>query len=347
MAKATRDPKKEQEQRDKIKVALADAVASQADADVFLYNFGIDPEAELRFRKALRGRKNKRPNLLLFLTTEGGDPDTAYRMARMLQSSYAQITAVVCGWCKSAGTLMCIGANDLVMCEEAELGPLDIQIAKADEWEAGSGLAIEAAFEKLQEESVKLFLRHLQNIRSESGSRITFRTASEIASQMVIGVTRDVFAKFDPLSIGEDHRSNLVAQHYGQRLNLRGRNLYPDSEQDMGGLRMLLRGYPSHSFVIDFDEARNLFRRVKRPKGQLAELTGLLGMEMVLPRHARRNQIPRMEFLNNEKRSRKKAASPSKGRRGSPAPATGTGAKVISGHISPSSKQNPGRKDAA
>ena len=61
---------------------------------------------------------------------------------------------------------MCIGANDLVMCEEAELGPLDIQIAKADEWEAGSGLAIEAAFEKLQEESVKLFLRHLQNIRS-------------------------------------------------------------------------------------------------------------------------------------------------------------------------------------
>jgi hypothetical protein len=74
------------------------------------------------------------------------------------------------------------------------------QIAKADEiWERSSGLAVEAAFEKLQQESFKLFFNNLMDIKEQAG-RITFKTAAEIAAQMVIGQTKDIFAKIDPLT---------------------------------------------------------------------------------------------------------------------------------------------------
>ena len=43
---------------------------------------------------------------------------------------------------------MCIGAHELMMGDRGELGPLDVQIVKADEMdEQKSGLVAEAAFE--------------------------------------------------------------------------------------------------------------------------------------------------------------------------------------------------------
>jgi ClpP class serine protease len=39
----------------------------------------------------------------------------------------------VSGYCKSAGTLIALGANELAFGEHGELGPLDVQIAKRDE----------------------------------------------------------------------------------------------------------------------------------------------------------------------------------------------------------------------
>lgn len=321
---------------------LANELANARDADLFVYNFGLESGVEFEVRRVLSGRKAKRTNLVLFLTTEGGDPDSAYRIARCFQSHYQHIAVVVCGWCKSGGTLICIGAHELVVADDGELGPLDIQLTKVDEWEHSSGLAIEAAFEKLQEESFRLFIKHVQNIKQEAAGRITFRTAAEIAAKMVVGVTSDIFAKIDPLSVGEDHRATLIAEQYAFRLNLKANNLRPDTDYEAGGLRMLLRGYPSHGFAIDREEAKSLFRRVSRPTGQLAELTELFGMEMVLPRSSRRNQSPRLEFLNDEKRTRAKSASRPKRGSGPRVPAGSARTPDLPRNLPESAEQNPG-----
>lgn len=279
--------------------AAAKKAAAARSADVLVFNFGLEPGFELVFIEMIRKRKNKRKSLLFFLTTEGGDPDTAYRMARYLQETYETITVCVPGWCKSAGTLMCIAGDELVIGDHGELGPLDIQIAKSDElWERSSGLAVNASFEKLQQESFSFFIKYLMDIKAESKGRITFRTAADIAAQVAIGVTSPIFSKLDPLTIGEDHRSNLVAGEYAIRLNLKPLNLKKDYRAD--GLEMLLRGYPSHGFVIDRKEASKLFKRASAPDGDLLELFGKLGRDMVLPRNASRNQPPRLEYLNDE-----------------------------------------------
>ncbi len=78
--------------------------------------------------------------MVLMLSTFGGDPDAAYRIARCLRRRYTRVSAMISGFCKSAGTLLLLGADDLVFTEHGELGPLDVQYWKQDELEEmGSG----------------------------------------------------------------------------------------------------------------------------------------------------------------------------------------------------------------
>jgi hypothetical protein len=328
---------------------VAGEIASSRDCDVLILNCGMDRGVHYLVQDFLKKRKVRKKNLVLIVTTEGGDPDSTYRVARCLQGIYAHITIVVAGWCKSAGTLLCIAGSELIVADTGEMGPLDIQIAKSDELgERSSGLTVEAAFEKLQAQSFELFIRNLSDIKNKIGGRITFRTAADIASQMVIGQTSDIFAKFDPVSIGEDHRANLVAEEYAVRLNLKSKNLRSGARSN--GLDMLLRGYPSHSFVIDREEAKGLFLNVNAPSGQIAELLDLLGMDVVVPRSPSLNQPMRLEFLNAEKSPRAKGkgkGKPTNRRGGGPKPVQKTDPSVIRRNLPPSPKQDGGAKEAA
>ena len=322
---------------------VAGELSLSRDCDILVLNYGMERGLHHFVQDFLKKRKIKKKNLVLFVTTEGGDPDSTYRIARCLQGIYSQITIVVAGWCKSAGTLLCIAGGELIVADSGELGPLDIQIAKSDELgERSSGLTVEAAFEKLQAQSFELFYRNLSDIKTKIGGRITFRTAADIASQMVIGQTSDIFAKFDPVSIGEDHRANLVAEEYAVRLNLKAKNLRVDARSD--GLDMLLRGYPSHSFVIDREEARRLFRNVQAPTGQISELVDLLGLDVIIPRSASLNQPMRLEFLNAEKSTRAKGKG-----KGKPSNRRGRSSKSLPESNPTNIRRNlpPGAQEAA
>ncbi len=91
------------------------------------------------------------------LVTEGGDPDAAYRMSRSLQEHYERFFCVVVGWCKSAGTLITIGAHELILVQQ-ELGPLDVQMSKRDDlMEMQSGQTVVAALSSLQEKAFGAF----------------------------------------------------------------------------------------------------------------------------------------------------------------------------------------------
>lgn len=278
----------------------ANRVAEAHDADVLILNYEILPPIDLMFISRVAGRK-ARKNAFLFLTTEGGSADSAFRIMRFLQARYQRVSVVVCGWCKSAGTLMCIGAHELIIGEAGELGPLDVQIVKADEMdEQKSGLVAEAAFEKLQQEAYKFFMGFVQDIGG-SEYRVTLKTASDIATKMTIGVIQPIFDKLEPVTIGEDYRSNQLARAYAERLNVHSKSLKRGSHVD--ALENLLAGYPSHGFVIDAKEAAELFRVVKPLPPELVELTQILGMDVIMPRNRRQEQGPRLEFINDEQQT--------------------------------------------
>lgn len=275
----------------------ANALSNALDADVFVFNFEVSASIDFRFRVKMAERE-PRTNLVMFITTEGGSADSAFRIMRLVQERYKRITVVVPGWCKSAGTLMCIGAHDLQIGDLGELGPLDVQIVKVDELdEQKSGLVAEAAFEKMQQEASKFFMQFVADMGG-SGYRVTLRTAAEIATNMTVGVMSPIFAKLDPTTVGEDYRSNRLAHAYAERLNLYSRNL--ERSQRVDALTNLLSGYPSHGFVIDRKEASSLFKRVRAMTPEVERVVDLKFGDMILPRNRRQEQSPIMEFLNDE-----------------------------------------------
>ena len=107
------------------------------DRDLFCYRGVISYENVIRLRQTLlKARLRNRSKASLVLTTNGGDANEAYRLARFFQESYGQLggfRVVVLGPCKSAGTLVAVGATELAMGPLGELGPLDVQLAKQDE----------------------------------------------------------------------------------------------------------------------------------------------------------------------------------------------------------------------
>ncbi|NJK36080.1 MAG: hypothetical protein HC919_14710, partial [Oscillatoriales cyanobacterium SM2_2_1] len=216
--------------------------------------------------RLIRGLAERRPNVILVATTFGGDPDAAYRMARFLQQQYDRFTLCVFGFCKSAGTLLAIGADEIVMSNFGELGPLDIQVSKEDDFRSRSGLDINEALDEIAAQAILLFEDYLLSILSRRQPTFTTRTAADLASHMAVELLAPISSQIDPLKLGEMNRAMQIASEYGLRLN-------PTLEKTIG---QLVEGYPSHSFVIDFNEARELFRTVREPTPDEIQLEELL-----------------------------------------------------------------------
>lgn len=249
--------------------------------DFFIYNGGIDLFSDKKIINLLKDKCTSE-NIVFFLTTPGGDPDAAYRLSRYLQQNYKTFTLAVLGECKSAGTLLALGASEIIMNSEGEFGPLDVQLFRPDEFmQRTSGLTISQSLSFIGNKAFETFEKMFLDIRGKSGGVITTSTAASIASSIVSGIYSPITEKIDPMRIGEMQRSMDIAIHYGIRLGA-----------DEKIVQHLAKNYPSHSFVIDFEEAQGLFKNVRLPNE--AEELLIKHLDIVL-----RNELKFSPFSSN------------------------------------------------
>ncbi|NKC11167.1 MAG: SppA protein [Gammaproteobacteria bacterium] len=229
------------------------------DGDVYLYYGEILRDGYHQLSDIFETKTQKSPAACIILVTYGGDPDAAYRIARATRHHYCQgFEILIPDVCKSAGTLLCIGADKLIFGDRGELGPLDIQLSKPDElFESMSGLDIVQALSGLQAQVLMAFREYLIDLRG--GARLKTKVAANIAAKLTEGFIAPIAAKIDPITLGAHQRAMSIAFDYGQRLDEISKSLKP------GSLERLVSGYASHGFVIDRKEARELFRHVEAP----------------------------------------------------------------------------------
>lgn len=245
--------------------------SAMATTDVVTYAGPIDMDGYSAICEAIK--KKKSDKVLLVLATPGGDPHAGFRIARALQHAYGSFDALVPRYCKSAGTLVVIGASKLYLCDMGELGPVDIQVRKNDEIVGrNSGLDIIQAVTYLRDQTMIAFKNYVVVLTAEAG--LSTRVASEISSRLTTGLYEPIAAQIDPMKIAEMQRAMEIAFEYGTRLADKSCNLR------VGALGKLIASYPSHGFVIDRKEARSLFIRVERPEGLLSELSAALHTQM-------------------------------------------------------------------
>lgn len=232
-------------------------LAKREDADLYVFNAIIWADNVDRFRALICDKQQRRKNVIVFLTTPGGDPDAAYRLAACLKRHYTSTRFYILGPCKSAGTLALLGANEIVFGDLGELGPLDVQLAKPDEIvPASSGLDIFQALAVITNSAFEAWERYFLNIVERSQGNISAKTAAEIASKLAVGLFGPMTGQIDPERLGEVQRAINIATAYGSRLN-RGNLKH-------GALEKLVQGYPTHGFVIDLEEAITIFNKVRK-----------------------------------------------------------------------------------
>jgi len=86
----------------------------------------IFPENLTYLEELLTDCQSDQP-LHVLIASPGGDGETAIRMVRAMQSRCSRLTMVVPDMAKSAATLMCLGADEIVMGPGGDLGPVDPQ----------------------------------------------------------------------------------------------------------------------------------------------------------------------------------------------------------------------------
>ncbi|MCA8941242.1 MAG: ATP-dependent Clp protease proteolytic subunit [Planctomycetes bacterium] len=89
----------------------------------------------------------------LILETPGGAGEIAEEIVRMLRDRYEDVSVIVPGCAKSAGTIMAMAADDILMGPLSALGPIDAQIA----WQGKvfSADAFIEGLEKIKQEVTK------------------------------------------------------------------------------------------------------------------------------------------------------------------------------------------------
>lgn len=250
---------------------LARELAEAQASDVYLYNGEIKRESDLKFIECIQEHKT-RENVILALTTRGGSPDAAYKMARYLQNNYKEVRVVISGMCKSAGTLIALGAHELIFSPYGELGPVDIQKRKVDSLvEQQSGLVTTEAIDALVSEAIKRHIQSFYEILYKTEGAISFETAARISADLTTGLFAPMFERIDPYDVGENARSIRIALDYGERLNKRYQNAKNDT------IKTLVESYASHSFVIDYAESKLLFARARETNSMEAALVDKLG----------------------------------------------------------------------
>ena len=233
--------------------------------DVFLYYGNITKQGYHETSEFLERKEAKKRQICMVLITYGGDPHAAYRIARAINHHYKIVEILIPDVCKSAGTLLCIGARKLIIGDRGELGPLDVQISRPDElFESMSGLDIMQALNTLEEQILRSFSRYLVGIRSSS--RMRTKIAADIAAKLALGFISPIVSKLDPATLGENWRAIHVGLEYGRRLDEMTGSLRA------GALDTLVSGFPSHRFVIDRKEATTLFKNAEAPDSSMTNI---------------------------------------------------------------------------
>jgi hypothetical protein len=169
----------------------------------------------------------------LMLHTPGGDVDAAEKLVTLVRSvagEQGQLRVIVPDYAKSAGTLMALGANSIVMSDSSELGPIDPQISLKD-----------------------------ANGNDVNYSVLTYLNAHQEATQALKDApdnpaARISFEKFDPTLVRKvssiRDRARLFAENLLKRRGLNFSKIANDL--------MDINTYPSHGQMISWEAAQNI-----------------------------------------------------------------------------------------
>lgn len=214
---------------------------------IIVYNSTIDHDSIQMLYECLR-QIGPTQHLDLVLSTTGGTLTPTRRLALLLREFTHHLTILVPYQARSAGTLLCLSANELILGPMSELGPIDALISTAGPPPPGTPAMISAedirAFRQMAEEWFGV-------------------TREKDRLQVLALLAQSIF----PPSLSSFYRSDQLARQTAYELLT---YQLPDVEEHVRQqiITQLVGGYHSHDHVITRLEARTLGLRIHNASSQ-------------------------------------------------------------------------------
>ncbi len=201
-----------------------------------------------------RNHGKRQPELVAILDSSGGSAHAAYLMARFLRLHCSRLIVVV------PATLICLAADEIVLTDISELGPLDPQIRRPGETVYRPALDEYTSLDALRQETIKsldiimplLMERTLMDVKDLIGP----------VSDFVARFMSPVYSQVNPFLYGAHMRALKVSKEYAIRLlNLpkQYKECAPKVVRSPNDIaERLTTAYPCHDFILDLPELDQL-----------------------------------------------------------------------------------------
>lgn len=227
----------------------------------------ISPEDEITIYELLEKRDIEKEKLLILLDTSGGNVYSSVKIMDALRTKYKEITVAIPQEAKSSGTMMCCGADKLIMGSVSELGPLDKPMTHPEnEKSIISASDIVKSIEGMIDIAVDRQKTLAREINEEEG--IPFEKSLELASGSISKLISPMLCREDVKIYNQAKRLLAIAENYGSEFlkNFMLKYIKDDRKrQDIANIiiRRLVWLYPDHSFAIRRNELRDWLFVVK------------------------------------------------------------------------------------
>ncbi len=194
--------------------------------------------------------------ITLFLYTRGGDTIAAWTLVNLIRNFCKEFEIIIPFHCHSAGTLISLGANQIIMTKQATLGPIDPSVNGPLNPEIpglGPGNQKVPVSVEFVNAYIEMAKREL-NIRDEKELTKIFLSLSE---------------KIHPLALGQVYRSNSQIKMLAKNL-LESQKLTKDKKENI--INFLCSESGSHDYTIHRDEAQRLGLKIEKPDDELYDL---------------------------------------------------------------------------
>lgn len=186
------------------------------DADVLAYFGPIVYGLDDGVRQALDALKDRRGHLAVILECPGGVVEVVERIVDTIRHAYDTVTAIVPDRAMSAGTVMALSADRIVMDHYSRLGPIDPQIWRNDR--LVPALAFLNQYEKLKEKAQQNQLTTVEFAllqKLDLGELYEFEQARELTIELLVKWLSKY--KFGTWTETETRKLAVTAQMKSQR----------------------------------------------------------------------------------------------------------------------------------
>lgn len=277
---------------EKVKEALIEEISKKYKSDIFLYNGDINSEGLEIFLDITKQRVKE--NVILILNTYGGNPDFAYVMSTIMQR-YEKFFLLVVGICKSAGTLIAVASDEIIMGELGEFGPLDVQVLEENNPTFTSTLNTIGAISLVTETAIDTYINTIRRLEQE---QLITTTTLKAAEKLACTSLNSLLSQIPPTHLAEIDRISRLCRDYGERLiqkdeikNVKRGNINKEKLED------LITGYRDHAFVINRKESKSIFENVRNISKKEEELVGYYFKTLRNPCNNDEQGVPQVERL--------------------------------------------------